>query len=104
MNEKSTLDSCKETYETKHYLIDPHTAVGYGAAKQYLEMCKQDTTPVAILSTAHACKFQKALKGIVPEDVMTTSTPAEIHQLHDKPERFEVVIIGLYLKEFTDNR
>ena len=51
--------------DTDHaYVVDPHTAVGIGAA----ERCK-GTAPTIVLSTAHPAKFQPTMERVLGRDV-----------------------------------
>jgi threonine synthase len=65
VDEAGTLRAIRETYEEHSYLLDPHTAVGVGAAKQVdLE------GPVVCLACAHPAKFGSAVQkaaGTTPE-------------------------------------
>jgi len=51
-----TLKSIKEVYEKYGILIDPHTAVGYQAARSYLRNSR-----IMILATAHPGKFTETV-------------------------------------------
>ena len=65
VDEAGTLRAIREAYEEHGYLLDPHTAVGVGAAKQVdLE------GPVVCLACAHPAKFGSAVQkaaGTTPE-------------------------------------
>ncbi len=60
LTETETKEVIKKVYEDNHYLIDTHTAVGYGA---YLKYQKEslDKTKTIVLSTAHPYKFPLAI-------------------------------------------
>ena len=65
-------------------LVDPHTAVGIGAARA----CRTGESPMVALATAHPAKFPDAVEratGIRPE------LPARLADLFDRPERFDVL-------------
>jgi threonine synthase len=69
-----TRDAIKEVYRKYHYLMDPHTAVGYYAAEQYLNneggyFAEDADTPVIILSTAHPAKFGDVIEPVIGEPV-----------------------------------
>lgn len=60
-------EAIKSFYESHHYVLDPHTAVGYKVMKDYQA---QDPTPCVLLSTASPYKFPEAvLKAIYDDDV-----------------------------------
>jgi len=60
MDEDETKAAIAYSYESEKYLIDPHTAVGYGCAKKYREE-SGDNTPVILASTASPYKFAPAV-------------------------------------------
>ena len=65
-------------------LVDPHTAVGIGAARA----CRTGESPMVALATAHPAKFPDAVEratGIRPE------LPDRLADLLDRPERFDVL-------------
>ena len=66
-------------------MIDPHTAVGLGAATA----CRRDAdVPMVVLATAHPAKFPDAVEracGQRPE------LPEHLADLHDRPERCTVL-------------
>ncbi|MDR1358637.1 MAG: threonine synthase [Coriobacteriales bacterium] len=47
-----SLDTIREVYATHHYLLDPHTAVGYAVAERL-----RGPNPVLLAATAHWSKF-----------------------------------------------
>ncbi len=65
VDEAGTLRAIRDTYEDHGYLLDPHTAVGVGAAQQ-VEL----EGPVVCLACAHPAKFGSAVQkaaGTTPE-------------------------------------
>ncbi len=100
--EEQTASTIREVYADSHYLCDPHTAVGVGAAKQYLDQT-QDSTPILIASTASPYKFAydvcKAIGTPLPEndlaalhvlhDVTGTPIPAPLADIERRTVRFE---------------
>lgn len=63
-NEEETSFWIKEVYEKEGYIMDPHTAVGYGVYMKYLEE-EKDTRETLIASTASPYKFhEKVLTSI----------------------------------------
>ena len=72
-------------YSRHAMLIDPHTAVGYAAARQVAPELPADV-PVVTLATAHPAKFRDAVEratGLRP------SLPGRVGNLFDREERFE---------------
>mgnify|MGYP003619608695 CR=1 FL=1 len=72
-------------YERDDVLIDPHTAVGVGAARA----CRRDVSvPMVALATAHPAKFPDAVEqatGIRP------ALPDHLSDLFERPERFDTL-------------
>ena len=65
MNEKEVLDTIKEVHIKYDVILDPHTAIGFGALKKI----DVDGNNI-ILATAHPCKFPEAINksiGIKPD-------------------------------------
>ena len=64
VTDDETLATMKKVYETNNYLLDPHAAVAYHAARQLAT--KSDAHQV-ILGTAHPRKFERAVNLALPE-------------------------------------
>lgn len=86
LNDEQTCQIIKEVYEQTEYLIDPHTAIGVGAAR---ECRRDDSVPMITLATAHPVKFPEAVEksgvDIVPV------LPHHMQDLYDREERFDVL-------------
>jgi threonine synthase len=70
-------------FEETGLLVDPHTAVGIGAARMPRARSRHGG-PVVILATAHPAKFPDAVEqatGVRP------SLPAPLVDLFERPER-----------------
>ena len=86
LNDEETCAVIKQVYDETEYLLDPHTAIGVGAARQ----CRRDkATPMVTLATAHPVKFPEAIEksgvGITPE------LPVHMSDLFDRPEKYDVL-------------
>jgi len=81
-NEKETLDIIKKNYEENNIILDPHTAVGVGAAN------KLSFNDCVILSTAHPCKFPDATNEAINKH---EKLPEELQYVLDKGENFQVL-------------
>ncbi len=81
-NEKETLDIIKKNYEENNIILDPHTAVGVGAAK------KLSFSDCVVLSTAHPCKFPDATNNAINKH---EKLPEELQYVLDKKENFQVL-------------
>jgi threonine synthase len=85
LDDDETKRVIAEVYENHGMLIDPHTAVGVGAARQRR---RDATTPMVALATAHPAKFPDAVEaatGIRPP------LPPRLVDLFDRPERFDTL-------------
>ena len=81
-NEKETLSIIKQTYEENNMILDPHTAVGVGAAK------KLSFNDCVVLSTAHPCKFPDATNNAIKKH---EKLPEELQHVLDREENFQVL-------------
>ena len=81
-NEKETLGIIKQTYEENNMILDPHTAVGVGAAK------KLSFNDCVVLSTAHPCKFPDATNNAINKH---EKLPEELQHILNKDENFQVL-------------
>jgi threonine synthase len=80
VDDAQTREIIASTLEHRGVLIDPHTAVGLGAAV----MCRRGDDPVVCLATADPAKFPDAVEaatGRRPE------LPPRLADLYDRPER-----------------
>jgi threonine synthase len=95
--EAETLTAIREAYETNGILVDPHTAVGLGAARQ----TSGDGSKRIVLATAHPAKFPDAVEqatGVRPE------LPAHLADLFEREERCEsiandLVAVQTYIRD-----
>ncbi len=81
-NEKETLDIIKKNYEKNNIILDPHTAVGVGAAN------KLSFNDCVVLSTAHPCKFPDATNNAINK---YEKLPNEFRHVLNKDENFQVL-------------
>ncbi len=81
-NEKETLDIIKKNYAENNKILDPHTAVGVGAAK------KLSLNDCVVLSTAHPCKFPDAISNAIHKN---EKLPEKLRHILDKNENFEIL-------------
>ena len=73
-----TRQAVKEIYDKYQYIMDPHGAVGYLAAKEYESQYPNQTT--VILETAHPAKFLPVMNPILGE----IQIPERLAILRDK--------------------
>ena len=81
-NEKETLEIIKKNYEENDMVLDPHTAIGVGAAQ------KLSLNDCVVLSTAHPCKFPDAINNAIKK---YEKLPKELQHVLDKKEHFHLL-------------
>lgn len=74
--DEETRETIRKVFEEHDYLLCPHTAIGYRAAKAYQKE-NGNNIPAVTLATAHPVKFRDVIE-------------AEIHQKIDVPERLKI--------------
>ena len=102
-DDEETLETIKNTFNDKNYLMDTHTAVGYAVYKSYVEKTG-DKTKTVIASTASPFKFNnsvhKAITGSVSDkgefellaevsDLSGLKIPDSLSELQNKEIRFD---------------
>jgi threonine synthase len=83
INENEVLDIIKEVYAMHKIVLDPHSAIGFGALKKF--NIKGNNI---VLATAHPCKFPKAIDksiGIKP------NLPDELKYVMDEKENYDII-------------
>ena len=83
LDENETIQIIKDINKEFQTVVDPHTAVGIGAAKK-LRLEKN----CVVLSTAHPCKFPKAIEDAISK---TEKLPSSLEYVYDREEKFEVI-------------
>ena len=81
-SEAEVAGEIRKSWTEAGYLLDPHTAIGVGAARQALK--RAPGTPMIVLGTAHPAKFPAAVKaasGVEP------GLPAHLSDLMERKER-----------------
>ena len=69
LNEDEVLDTIKTCFEQTGYLLDTHTAIGYGVYKEY-QKTSGDETKTIILATASPYKFADSVyKALTDQNV-----------------------------------
>jgi len=84
LDDRATLEVIREVHDTTGVLVDPHTAVGIGAARSR----RTGDSPMVALATAHPAKFPDAVEratGIRPP------LPPRLADLFDREERYDVL-------------
>jgi threonine synthase len=75
-----TLATMRQVFEETGMQIDPHTAVGVKAAREFME----DGVPMITMATAHPAKFPDAVERATGE---RPALPAHLADLLERPER-----------------
>jgi threonine synthase len=83
IDENETVELIKTINDEHQMLVDPHTAVGIGAARK-LGLEKN----CVVLSTAHPCKFPKAIEDAISK---TEDLPYELKYVNNRKEKFELL-------------
>jgi len=74
-----TKEIIKEVYEKENYIMCPHTAVGYGAAKLFKE--NHSDSKMLVLSTAHPGKFTEVIEEVIS---VKPELPEELQKLESR--------------------
>ncbi len=85
IDDEQTLAIIRDVHEQTGMLVDPHTAVGIGAARA---VRRDPDVPMVCLATAHPAKFPDAVEqatGIRPP------LPSRLADLFDREERFDLL-------------
>jgi threonine synthase len=85
VSDEETCEVIAGVYRDSEYLLDPHSAIGFKAAR---DCCADPATPMITLATAHPAKFPDAIQqagaGAAP-------LPQHMADLFEREERFTVV-------------
>ena len=96
VDEEQTIEIIRAFHQRTGYLLDPHTAVGVGAAQAHLDK----EVPMICLATAHPAKFGDAVTKAIGKP---TELPAPLADLHKLETRCEVLAADVeIIKEFVD--
>lgn len=98
INRTETVSFIKECYEKYHYLIDPHTAVAYGAYNHFEKDLQGKTI---VVSTASPYKFIETVNDVFDIDKQGLELVKEISKItnFNYPKELE----NIYNKDFKKN-
>jgi threonine synthase len=85
IDDAATIEVIRDLHDRTGLLVDPHTAVGIGAARA---VRRDLDVPMVCLATAHPAKFPDAVEmatGLRPE------LPERLADLFDRDERYDVL-------------
>ena len=83
IDEKETLYIIKNVYEKFNMVLDPHTAIGYGAFNQH--NLKGNNI---VLATAHPCKFPDAILKAIN---LKSNLPEQLKFILDEKETYAIL-------------
>ncbi len=83
VDETATRAEMQRVWRETGHVVDPHTAVGVGAARALLE--RDPATPAIALATAHPAKFPDAVKAAIGR---AAALPEHLADLMERRERF----------------
>jgi threonine synthase len=83
IKETEVLRIIKEIYEKYKVILDPHTAIGFGASKT-----KDLKGDIVTLATAHPCKFPDAINGSIN---FKPSLPDQLKYVMDEEENYDII-------------
>ena len=83
MNEEEILKTISKVYQKFKIVLDPHSAIGYGA----FDKINLDGNNI-ILATAHPCKFPDAIKKAINIKV---DLPKELMFVMDEKENYDII-------------
>ena len=87
VEDQDILATIKDVWQKTGYILDPHTATGVSAAREYRAQNQTETT-IVCLATAHPAKFPEAVEqaiGTLPP------VPPAIAALEKLPCRFDLI-------------
>ena len=86
VDEAGTRAEMARAYAEAGMILDPHTAVGVGAARRAL--AADPSTPMVVLGTAHPAKFPDAVERATGR---RPALPPHLAELMDRRERFSIL-------------
>ena len=83
MSEKETLEVISTVYKEFSVVLDPHTAIGYGAFDKHNLNGNN-----IVLSTAHPSKFPDAIFKAIKTK---SDLPSELRYILDEKENYDII-------------
>ena len=83
MNEEEVLKTIKQVYEKFEVVLDPHSAIGYGAFDKVNIIGNN-----IVLATAHPCKFPDAIKDAIN---IKAELPKDLMYILDEKENYDII-------------
>ncbi|MDB3987418.1 threonine synthase [Candidatus Pelagibacter sp.] len=82
-SEEEVLETIKKVYEKFDIVLDPHSAIGYGAFDK-VNLSGNNI----VLATAHPCKFPDAIKNAIN---LKAELPKELMYILNEKENFDII-------------
>jgi len=83
VTDEETVSIIDEIYKEHKFIIDPHTATGVGAAKNF-----KNLGDIIVLGTAHPYKFSDTIKKAIGKSL---DSPKHLKLNIDKKETFDII-------------
>ena len=83
MDENEVLETIKNVYENFNIVLDPHSAIGYGA----FDKVNLNGSNI-VLATAHPCKFPNAIEKAIN---VKAKLPKELAFVLDEKENYDII-------------
>ena len=83
LDEDEVLKTIRQVYEKFNLVLDPHSAIGYGAFDK-VDISGNNI----VLATAHPCKFPDAIKNAINQKA---ELPEELTYILDEEENYDII-------------
>ena len=89
ISDDETIEVINKVYKDHNYILDPHSAVGYGAVKKALEnnIISKDISVIS-LACAHPAKFPEIISKSIN---IKPKTPFHLETIMNSKEYFNVI-------------
>lgn len=95
-SDEATKETIGHVYQQKHYVLDPHGAVGWKAAEAWIGKNDSDhERSVIVLETAHPAKFPETVEEVIGENVKTPQRLADCLDRPSKSKPVDSTFVGL---------
>ena len=97
LNESEVLNVIKKVYKKHKVILDPHSAIGFGALAK-LDLNGENV----VLATAHPCKFPEAINKSIN---LKPGLPDELKYIIDEKESYDIISNNLdKIKEYIKSK
>ena len=89
ISDEETLELINKVYTDYNYILDPHSAIGYGAAQKALDnnIISKDMSVIS-LACAHPAKFNDAVEKATGSKSLV---PKDLENIFDKKEKMTIL-------------